>query len=256
MINTNIFNSNIINKTGVFIAETPSNNFSDIYLKVRSLEDRIYPDEIVKQLPFIDSNHPQFKEWRKRQKTVKRFINYLSKQNVYKLLEIGSGNGWFANQCSEYTEFTIGVDINLQEMEQAARVFKEKDITFLYWDIFNSKPFNIKFDLVVLNASVQYFEDINLLISRITEFLEPNGEIHILDSPFYKEDEIQNAKLRSKDYYSNLGVEEMSNFYYHHSIKHINDFEVLYQAPLNKLIRKFKKNESPFSWYRKINRIK
>ncbi|MBL4668851.1 MAG: hypothetical protein JKY30_06260, partial [Flavobacteriales bacterium] len=64
-------------ENGVYIASAVNNNFSDSYLKVREKEQRIYSDEVVENLPITTKEHPQYEEWKLRQKSTNRFTNYL-----------------------------------------------------------------------------------------------------------------------------------------------------------------------------------
>ena len=80
------------------------------------------------------------------------------------------------------------------------------------------------YDLVTLNASVQYFGDIGRLVERLRELLIRSGEIHILDSPFYRSWQIRGARRRSRAHYRDLGVPEMADHYFHHSYSSIRRF--------------------------------
>lgn len=235
---------------GVYIASIINDSFSATYLKVREKEQRVYSDEVVKQLPLTTKNHPQNKEWRLREKSTNRFINYLERNSFNSLLEVGCGNGWFIHQCSKKIKNTVGVDINLQELEQAVRVFKSANLQFAYWDVFDTIPFNEKFDVIVLNAVVQYFSDFYKLINRLKSLLSVNGEIHIIDSPFYENDKIEAAKERTDEYYRLMNVPEMSQNYYHNSIDCIQNFEVLYTPEKSKIKQLIKGKDIPFGWYK------
>jgi len=97
---------------------------------------------------------------------------------------------------------------------------------------------------------VQYFPDFKLLLSNLKSFLKPQGEIHIIDSPFYKQNEIADAKQRTITYYTDLGFPEMASNYFHHLKSAIQDFEVLYK-PKNRFFSKIlSRKESPFYWLR------
>jgi ubiquinone/menaquinone biosynthesis C-methylase UbiE len=245
-----IVKNTLIKKNGVYITEDPSLAFSSLYLKVRNIENRVYSDELVSKLPFVSIEHLQCGEWKKRQITAKRFIEYLSNKSTNNLLDIGCGNGWFTNMCSEKVNKAVGVDINIQELEQAGKVFNSSNLSFIYWDLFTSNPFSEKFQVIVLNASIQYFKDFNLVISNLEKLLTPSGEIHILDSPFYKESEVKDARIRTENYYREQGVGEMSKYYHHHTFNMLNDFMVIYK-PANRIIRLLKRGDSPFMWLRK-----
>ena len=247
-----IFKRQIPIMQGVYFASAPDPLFSDSYLKVREIENRVYSDQQLKQLPLIDKKHPHYPEWKMRRKSAMRFSDYLVNKKPHKLLEIGCGNGWFTNLCSAYVNTAVGIDVNLKELEQAALVFKGPNIYFAWWDIFSGNPFTENFDIIVLNAVVQYFPDLERLINKLNKHLNPGGEIHIIDSPFYVESAISAAKLRSENYYQEMGVPEMTDHYFHHGNIEIRDFEVMYQPSFNKFKRLIKGKDIPFGWYRRI----
>jgi SAM-dependent methyltransferase len=237
---------------GVHFASVHDPLFSDTYIKIREIENRVYSDQQLKQLPVIDKKHPHYPEWIMRRKSARRFSDYLGNKKPGKLLEIGCGNGWFTNLCSAYVNTAVGIDVNIKELEQAALVFKGPHIYFAWWDVFSENPFTENFDIIVLNAVVQYFPDLERLFNKLNQHLNPGGEIHIIDSPFYEESAISAAKLRSAIYYQKMGVPEMADHYFHHVNTKISDFEVMYLPSLNKLIRLIKGKDMPFGWYRRI----
>lgn len=224
--------------------------FEHNYLKVREKEGRVYSDETVLKLPFIGREHSQFLEWSLRAKTLNRFIKYLKGNSYTSVLDIGCGNGWFSNHIANaISGKVIGLDVNKEELEQGNRVFKAENLSFAYGDIFEAE-FDQKFDLIVMNASIQYFPDLKLLLNRLKSLLSPFGEIHILDSPFYyNEEACIKAKARTNNYYKSLGYPEMSQFYFHHQISQLNNFKLIYKYSTNPFQKILKGKDSPFNWY-------
>jgi len=104
--------------------------------------------------------------------------------------------------------------------------------------------------LILLNSTVQYFSDLNKLIRRLFEFLKEDGEIHIIDSPFYTESERVNARKRTESYFEKLNVPEMIEYYHHHSYSELKTFKhkILYKPSMLNFI----KRDSPFPWIRLI----
>lgn len=223
-----------------------ADNFEELYIKLRDKEGRVLSVDEVKLLPETKSTNPNKNEWFLRKRTAERFSKYLQKNAVNSLLEIGCGNGWFTNYCDHSVKHVVGIDVNQIELNQARQAFP--NIEFYYWDIFTAPPFDNKFDLVVLNAVVQYFPDFEKTINRLKNFLNPNGEIHILDSPFYAKNEIILAKKRTLDYYSKMCVPEMAEHYFHHCLDVVKGFDILYKP--NKIKQLFSGKDSPFYWYR------
>ncbi len=249
--------SNIKKNKGIYYITEKQNQFSSIYIDVRKKEERVYNDDIIKQLPKVTKTHRYFIEWKLRQKSTKRIIEYLiSKNKPLKVLDLGCGNGWFSNQLSLiHNSEVFAVDVNDIELKQATRVFKKPNLKFIYADIFSSETDILQgFDIITVNSCIQYFDNLEGIINLLKSKLNQDGELHILDSPFYKLSEIATAKERTKTYYQKLGVPEMINHYFHHEIESVNDFEILYR-PEKSIINTFlKKKDSPFMWLKLIGK--
>lgn len=228
-------------------------SFSKNYIEARSKEKRVLSDEEVLLLPQTKNTNPYKKEWKLRQKSTQRFINYICEKQDITILDIGCGNGWFTNKIASTSKNNkvIGLDVNLIELKQANRIFRRKNLRFVCADIFKRQELlKNNFDIIVLNGTVQYFSNFEKLFKTLKGFLKPNGEIHVIDSPFYKTNEIELAKKRTHNYYVNLGFPEMSAFYFHHSLEHLKNFQWLY-TPQKGVLKKFFK-DIPFPWVRYI----
>jgi len=243
-----------MDKTVTFLTHV-NDAFESKYIEVRDKEDRVYSNEIVSQLPNVGKKHPQYHEWMMRRESAIRFTKYLQNKKIDYCLEIGCGNGWFSNLIANNTTANVlGLDINLTELKQASKLFTKENLSFAYGDIFHS-CFKNKFDLVVFNASIQYFPDFKAVLDQLKFILTPNGEIHIIDSPFYTSAlESKKAKERSKVYFDKTGVPEMVIHYHHHDKTEIKDFDILYSSRKNIWKRITRKRDSPFGWYRWTNK--
>jgi len=238
-------------ENGVLYLTERKDFFSDAYISVRKKENRFLTDAEVFKLPETNNSNENHHEWQLRKKSCQRILQYLeSRKENYSVLDIGCGNGWFAHKMALHKFSNVdGLDINVEELEQAARVFNIKNLQFVYADIFEeSNSFFKKYDIIMLNACVQYFENIGKLLSTLKSFLKAQGEIHIVDSPFYRPNEIDAAKKRTQNYYKSMGVSEMSENYFHHSLNDIKDFEILYSPSKNMIDKVFRKKDSPFMW--------
>ena len=243
-------------KNNIGYLTTPQTEFADVYVDVRQKEGRILSNEQVENLPYISPQNPHYNEWIARQRSTERFLTYLStKTTALHILDVGCGNGWFTHKMATLSNHltVVGLDVNPPELEQAHTVFKAENLQYVYADIFEGQEhFKQQYDLITLNACVQYFEDFKALFSVLKSFIKPKGEIHILDSFFYPENEIVNAKKRTFQYYESLGFPEMASNYFHHSLNSIADFDVLYR-PKNGIFQKlFRKKDTPFMWLQYI----
>jgi len=239
---------------GVYILSERNNDFESFYLKVREKEKRIYTDEELKNLPLATKSNPHKSEWKLRAKSFIRFSNYLKKKKQsLDILDLGCGNGWFSGQLSKkFNHKFYCVDVNQIELEQASRVFNSHNLFFLYADIFTEIFQEKTFDLIVVNAAVQYFSNLKKLIKRLLSLIKIDGEIHIVDSPIYLTSEVENAKERTIDYYNSIGFPEMSNKYFHHSWNKLSEFnfKIIFNPTsfTNKLKQIIFIKDSPFPW--------
>ncbi len=243
-------------QNGVYILSEIKSEFESEYLKVRNKENRVYSDEELKQLPFASTNNPHTNEWKVRAKSFLRFKNYFSLKNDGQIiLDLGCGNGWFSGQLSKtFNHEFYCFDVNLIELKQGRKTFNSTKINFVYADIFSFNNSDVLFDLITINAAIQYFPDVNKLINKLLTLLKVKGEIHIIDSPIYDDSKVEEARKRTEEYYFSLGFPRMSKNYFHHSYEAFSgiNFDVLYdpQSTFNKIRKLFSIKDSPFPWIR------
>ena len=254
----NYFNEyNLVDNVYVKNSLEIKSEFEEKYIAIRKKENRIYTDAELQSLPNVPKSHPHFKEWIVREKSANRLLNYLAKKNKpLKILEVGCGNGWLSNFLSTIKKsYIVGLDINFEELQQAARVFKNENLFFIYDMLSDELLKKFNFDMVVFAASAQYFLSIQQTIKMVLSGLNTEGEIHIIDTHFYRTDEIGAAKKRTEKYYASLGFPEFSVHYHHHSIDELNAFCVdkLYDPTSAKNLLEINKN--PFLWLRVIKPI-
>ena len=240
-------------KNNVHYLSSKQDQFEAAYIAVREKEGRVLSDEEVQTLPYLHQQHPKHQEWKRRVSSTKKILDDVAKKRPERILDLGCGNGWFTYLLAQKSRGQlIGTDINVVELEQAARLFTSDNCHFIYGDIFSNQWPIAYFDRITLNACVQYFPDLNQLLNRLLQLLKPNGEVHFIDSPFYKETEIHAAKERTATYYEQQGVTEMTSFYHHHAWAILDNFnyKIRYQpqAFFNKMSNLIFKNTSPFPW--------
>lgn len=236
-----------------YLHEMEHQEFEKLYLNIREKEERILSDLLVAKLPETPAGFSHAKEWALRAKSAKRLKKYLSlKKEIGSVLDLACGNGWLLNYlATEIDAKLIGLDVNRPELEQAARLAVSDEQVYLYGSIFRKEliPRN-SFDIIIVSAAIQYFDGLKDLIDLLRSYLTATGEIHILDSPFYGNDEVRAASERSGDYYSSNGIAEMQEFYHHHRSSALMELaaEIMYQPGIRSKLPFWKEN--PFPWYR------
>ncbi|KYG79452.1 hypothetical protein AWW67_13870 [Roseivirga seohaensis] len=231
---------------------TYPNNFEESYNLIRKKEERILNLDEIKLLPQTDPQYIHHKEWNQRVGSTNKFLNYIRTKRKPKVLDLGCGNGWLTHKIAIEADYVTGVDINKLELEQAEQLLSEfKNVKLIYGNILDIN-FEDKYDIILLNASIQYFESVPLLLNRLRLNLTNQGEIHILDSPVYGSNrEAMNARKRTEEYYNKNDAPHMVKFYFHHTFQSLKgvDYTVMYnpKSIVNRLLKRFIPI-SPFFW--------
>ncbi|MBS1597813.1 MAG: class I SAM-dependent methyltransferase [Bacteroidetes bacterium] len=247
-MNTSPFN--ITNNLYVPVSRNMDNYFEQRYVLLRLKEQRIYTDEELYFLPNISAEHPHFREWLIRKQSCNQLIAKLEKKkDILNILEVGCGNGWMSHQLSRIPgSRVIGIDINMVELQQAARVFNTNSkLKFIYGDIRSGLINDLKFDVIIFAASIQYFPCLQEILDVSLSQLYSGGEIHIIDSHFYKPEEQDAASVRTKSYFGSMGFPEMSAYYYHHCITELDAYPYKVLRNPTSIKNKFF-GRNPFYW--------
>ena len=240
----------------VLVLSNPAENsrFEENYFAVREAENRHYSDRELMQLPDVQEDHQHAAEWALRKHSCLKLRAFLErKRRLLTILDLGCGNGWMANDLTSLKGAIVcAVDLNMAELEQGARVFSENlQLQFCYANIFEPVFYPGSFDQIILSSVIQYFPNVKHLLHRLRELLTFDGEIHIIDSNLYHKKTIVSARLRSQEYYHELGFSNMDKFYHHHSMSDLNAFSprIMYH-PQRLSERLFNKSEirPPFPW--------
>jgi 2-polyprenyl-3-methyl-5-hydroxy-6-metoxy-1,4-benzoquinol methylase len=229
-----------------------TNDFEEQYLALRRKERRLYTDEEVKLLPEINPSHPHYMEWLVRKSSGQKLVDYLAtKKKKLDILDVGCGNGWLSAKLSKIRNSTVtGVDINKAELNQAKRVFDNiKNLNFFLDEIINVNIHNEKFDVIIFAASIQYFASLDDILPAALELLAPAGEIHILDSHFYKSSELLAARQRSAAYFLSAGFPEMNAYYFHLCLDELKKYRCKTLYDPHSVLNFFTKNKNPFPWF-------
>ncbi|MBK7229879.1 MAG: class I SAM-dependent methyltransferase [Ignavibacteriales bacterium] len=239
---------------GIIYLNEIDKSFEILYQQLLKKEKRFYDNDEVKLLPYSSQRNPYKKEWQLRVRTFLRFRYYLStKKTKLNILDVGCGNGWLIGQLAkEFDHNYFGIDTNLVELEQADKLFSSEKVIFIYGDISKATLPTDTFNIVILNSTLQYFKDVDVLLKELLTISKSYGEVHILDTPFYLANDLIRVKNNSLKHFSSIGLPEMTQKFFHHTTDELKYFrnQLLYNpnSIKNKLSNIFFEEDSPFSW--------
>lgn len=225
--------------------------FDQLYFSLRQKEGRIYTDEEVAALPFIYTSHPYYREWVMRKHSLKALTSYINNKKIFSnILEVGCGNGWLSSRIAKETHATVtGLDINSYELQQAERVFRNvPNLDFINGSLQTDQLQDEKFDMILFAASIQYFPSLKQIIQTAVDHLTLQGEVHIMDSPFYQAQETGAARQRTKDYFQGMGFASMAGHYHHHQLTGLDHFQYKILHHPNSWKNKLSIKKNPFYW--------
>ena len=231
--------------------------FEKKYIVIRSLENRLCTDEQLIKLPDMPAEHPHYREWQTRKRSAFRLVRYLAgRKKSLEILEVGCGNGWLTHLLAELPGTKVtGVDINFTELQQAARVFSnDPNLRFIHGDIRSGILEDRWFDCIVFAATIEYFPSLKKILHFCLSCLKPGGEIHVIDSPFYRSEQLERAKRQSQAYFASFGYPEMADYYYHHNIDDLRSFHHNLLHNPHSVRSRFLRVNNPYPWIRvKLN---
>jgi ubiquinone/menaquinone biosynthesis C-methylase UbiE len=225
--------------------------FEKTYIQARALENRLYSDTEVASLPVLPQSHPNAREWQMRRKSADDLIKYLTaRKRALSILEVGCGNGWLSNRLAAIKHSRVtGQDINFTELQQAARVFSGRhNLSFTYGDLFDGIFRKDQFDAVIFASSIQYFPSLTQTICLALGLLRPQGELHIIDSHFYKQEDIPAAQQRTLEYYQKINSPALAGYYFHHAWQELALFRYQLKYDPNSAISRLRRHRSVFPW--------
>ena len=145
-------------------------------------------------------------------KKIIKIIKSLNKSQNFKILEIGSGNGFFVEECKK-----LSINITGSEADE-----KQYQLLKLKYD--NTLKLNLplkdmekkfdKYDYIIFNDVFEHLEDLDLVIEQLKKFIKDNGQIIInlpsSDGLIFKFSNILN-KLGFKNFYNRLWQKDLSS---------------------------------------------
>lgn len=157
-----------------------------------------------------------------------------------KVLDVGCGDGRYAEIFSSICQKYVGIDLDQKLIEQNNSNNDKENVTYLYQNIVNYYP-NDKFDLIILSLSFHEIDikEQGLALINMLNLLTPDGQIMILD-PADEKDSFQALW--------NIAYNCLKFYNHDYSVKHSE--EVIAKAIDKHLCKIVKKDklEIPFSF--------
>lgn len=226
-------------------------DFDQLLLSLWQREGRIYTDEELATLPFIYESHPHYNEWVMRKHSQKALVSYIKNKKIFSnILEVGCGNGWLTSCIAKATDAQVtGIDVNAHGLQQAERVFKNiPNLQFMNDMLQGEDLKDEKYDMIIFAASIQFFESLKHIIKIAVEHLTLQGEVHIIDSPFYLPQQIASASQTARAYYNRIGLPEMDHYHHYHTLNDLANFQYKILHHPNSWKNKLSIKKNPFYW--------
>lgn len=238
------------------VSESSRKKFADFearYSHLRSKEGRPDDVEFVRRLPDVPVGYAGEPEWRMRRDTIGRFMRYIRRfKRPLSILDVGCGNGFFSNMLAERGHKVIGMDVTLCELRTAAAAFGADNPRWCYADLLTDDlPFG-PFELIIFNASLHYFGDVRPVLDRAFGLLTRTGEIHVMETPFYKDEAARDkARKATAAHFLNMDSPGMMGAYHFHSWDDLGNFRYdVLKKPGGRIGRWLGRPGSPFYWIR------
>jgi 2-polyprenyl-3-methyl-5-hydroxy-6-metoxy-1,4-benzoquinol methylase len=101
--------------------------------------------------------------------------------NCKHVLEIGSWNGWLANNLSKKGLKVTAIDYFTDELDgmKAKKFYQNSDWNSIQMDLEDLSVLDSQFDLIIMNRCLPYFTDLDKLIDSCYKLLSSNGQLII-----------------------------------------------------------------------------
>ncbi len=246
-------------ENGIFFLheETPEEIArGELLMRLDKRENHLYDDAEVREFPTTFSYNLHKEAWKEKSDLFDRFIKYLNKRfpeapQPHVVLHLCSGMGWLPAKLAERKDFqVIGLENRKWLLEQATRVFYRTNVKFLYGDILK-KPFGPHaFDLIIIDEAMQYFPDLSQLLDSCFACLKSEGEIHLLNNPFYPANRIESQQNEQLIRLRQINCEATDPHLFVHSIESLRAYNITLMAKKSGLAQLFGAKKNNYTWVR------
>lgn len=185
--------------------------------------------------------------WRARQQDLKLITDVIGNRKKLTILELGSWQGWLANQLSQMGHHVLAIDYFADQHDglQARRHYQQPTWCSLHLDVEDLLLLNPIFDMVIFNRNLCYCPGVSQSLLKAKKLLKPDGNviatgINIVDRPKNILDHFKQMETFFRQRDANLYLKEDFKKYLCHE-----DFLSIQNAG-------FSLFEYPLKWYQKI----
>jgi ubiquinone/menaquinone biosynthesis C-methylase UbiE len=187
-----------------FLPQSRACEFADFlreYQTVRADEDWGAADaDYYRTLPHVGKDDPQRNIWRIRARSFERLLTLIGNGGPVKILDVGAGNGWLANQLGRRGHTVAALDLADDSHDGlGARVHYAASFE-TYQAEFDRMPFGeAQFDMVIFNAALHYARALSVTLREARRVMRSDGSIIVMDSPFYSRPSSGAAMLAERE---------------------------------------------------------
>lgn len=197
----------------------------------RDKDNRQWTDPEVEEFPepFFYNLHQE--EWQMKALFWEKFSQYLlTKDQEMRILDVGSGCGWMAHAIAELgVGQVVGLELDPLQTDQAKRLFSHPKLRFTSGDFFRQPLPAESFDLVVLCDVMTWMPDVSETVNAAKYYLNPGGELHIMATPFWKNDRARRQEYhRLQEYFEDKRLAQILDFYHLHLREDLEPYHLQY----------------------------
>lgn len=183
--------------------------FIAVYETVRRAEGWEHADPAYYQaLPFTYGRQRFQEVWRIRvgsyRKLMAAVVNPLAARlgRTLQVLDLGAGTGWLSYRLAQAGHESAAVDVVTNDWDGlgAWKKFAPHPLFVPVQAAFDHAPFpDGEADLVIYNGAIHYARDYSTTLREALRLLRPDGQVVIMDSPFYRSDRSGEQMVREKE---------------------------------------------------------
>ncbi len=182
----------------------------------RKKDNRNWKDIEVEEFPntFFYNLHQQ--EWERKKELASSLIRHIAYHPSAQpaILDVGCGCGWLSHYFVQRSESTVtGIDLDAEQIFQAKKVFSHKRLSFYQEEFFQGQLPKQAFDLIIIMHALPWMPDLASVVKRSKALLRPEGQLHILGTPFEPARRMDKARNEWEEYCEDKQMESVLPHY-------------------------------------------